>query len=135
VIVTAVAGLGSFLRSVFTRQPRDRRSVGLTDVDLGDPDVQRGISADLSGALRCLRSRCPLMWVADAAYGSRLNAAATDLVMTAYGIPNQTICATAPWSSPVAPSTVLTFTSLPGGWSQFIARHQAVPVDTANPNS
>ena len=26
------------------------------------------------------------MWVADAAYGSRLNAAATDLVMTAYGI-------------------------------------------------
>ena len=74
------------------------------------------------------------MWVADAADGSRLNAAATDLVMTAYGIPNQTIYATAPRSSP-APSTVLTFTSLPGGWSQFIARHQAVPVDTANPNS
>jgi hypothetical protein len=73
-------------------------------------------------------------WVADAAHGSRLNAAATDLVMTAYGIPNQTIYATAPWSSPVAPSTVLTFTSLPGCWSQFIARHQAVPVDTANPN-
>jgi len=64
------------------------------------------------------------MWVADAADGSRLNTAATDLVMTA-----GTVVLTG--------GTVdgADITSFPGGWSQFIARYQAVPVDTANPNS
>src|SRR5664280_2354114 len=65
----------------------------LTDVDLGDPDG-RGHLCRLIGcaAVRAVAlSADLLMWVADAADGSPLNAAATDLVMTAYGIPNQTI--------------------------------------------
>ena len=108
----------------------------LTDVDMGDPDLRAEHIRRLIGvaAVHALTLSVDLvMWVADGVNGSPLNAAATDLVMLAADIPNQTIYGTVVLTGGTADGSDVR--PIPGTWAKYIANHQAVrPVETARPD-
>ena len=105
----------------------------LTDVDLGDPDLRAEHLRTLIGcaAVHPILLAADLrMWVADAATGDSLNAAATDLVLTTASIPNQTIYGTVVCTGPLLDGAAIS--PIPAGWAKYVAGHRAVrPVDAA----
>jgi hypothetical protein len=107
----------------------------LTDIDLGDPDLRPDHLRRLIGCAAVhpiALSADLLMWAADAAEGSPLNAAATDLVMTSPSVPNRTIYGTVVLTGGLADNSEIT--PIPDAWAQHVANHHAVqPVDAANP--
>jgi hypothetical protein len=103
----------------------------LTDVDLGDPGLRAEHIRQLIGCAAIhpiLLADDLRMWVADTVTGGSLNAAATDLVMTAAPIPSQTIYGTVVCTGgPVEGSDI---TPIPAQWARYLANHHAVqPVD------
>jgi hypothetical protein len=105
----------------------------LTDVDLGDPDLRAEHLRTLIGcaAVHPILLAADLrMWVADAATGDSLNAAATDLVLTTASIPNQTIYGTVVCTG--GPVDGADITPIPGLWAKYLANHHAVqPIEAA----
>jgi len=106
----------------------------LTDVDLGDPDLRPAHLRRLIGcaAVHPIRLAADLlMWVGDTPDDFSLNAAATDVVLLAANIPNQTIygtvvCTGGADGPDIAP--------IPAGWAQYLANHQAVrPIEAGVP--